>query len=439
MQQQIADDAALTAALRDRPMSAYQIAVVAMCVLINTIDGFDILAISFAAPAIAREWGLDPERTGFLFSSGLAGIGLGALIFSFVADAVGRRPVILFGTVLIAVGMAATAFVDTVPQMAFCRLLSGLGIGSMVSTAGTLAIEYSSRRWRTVSVALVVLGFPLGGTLGGPVAVWLLEHEGWRAIFLFGAALSVVIFPLLVWKLPESIDYLKDRQPRNALARINHYGARLGFAPLATLPPLPKAAAGGYADLLSAPLRRVTLHLCIAYFCYMFSFYFIQSWATSLVTRMGLSDAAGVNTSALMNLAGLVGGTLTGYLATRIALPRLLPALMLLIAVAIAVFGFLPPDLTVIYLASMALGFVMWGASATVYSAYALSYPPRLRASGIGLVVTAGRAGSIVSPYVAGVFMNSGMKIAAVTTILAAPMVVAALMFARTRPETPGE
>ena len=177
----------ILAALRDRPMTAYQIAVVAMCVLINTIDGFDILAISFAAPAIAREWGLNPERTGFMFSSGLAGIGLGALLFAFVADAVGRRPVILFGSLLIAVGMAASAFVDSVGMMALCRLVSGLGIGSMVATAGTLAIENSSRRWRTLSVALVVLGFPLGGTLGGPVAVWLLEHHGWRSIFLFGA------------------------------------------------------------------------------------------------------------------------------------------------------------------------------------------------------------------------------------------------------------
>jgi len=409
-----------------------------MCVVINTIDGFDILAISFAAPAIAREWGLDPERVGFLFSSGLAGIGIGALISSFVADAIGRRPVILFGTVLIALGMALTAYVHSVPAMAACRLLSGLGIGSMVSTAGTLAIENSSRRWRTLSVALVVLGFPLGGTLGGPVAVWLLEHHDWRAIFLFGATLSVVILPLLLWRLPESIEFLMDRQPRNALARINRYGARLGLGKLTMLPPKPKDSAGGrYADLLRPPLRGVTVLLCVAYFCYMFSFYFIQSWATSLVTRMGLTDAAGVTTSAVMNLAGLAGGILMGYLATRIALPRLLMVLMLLMSVLIAAFGWLPPKLSIIYVASMALGFVMWGASATVYSAYALSYPARLRASGIGLVVTAGRAGSIVSPYVAGVLLNAGVERAAITALLAVPAVAAALMFARSRPETP--
>lgn len=424
--------------MADRPMSAQQIAVVALCVLINTIDGFDIMAISFAAPAIVREWGLTPERTGFMLSSGLAGIGIGALLSSFVADAIGRRPVILFGTLLIAVGMAATAFVHSVGMMALCRLVSGLGIGCMVSTVGTLAIEYSSRRWRTLSVALVVLGFPLGGTLGGPVAVWLLEHHGWRSIFLFGASLSVLLFPLMLFRLPESIAFLIDRQPRNALARINRLATRFALPLLAVLPRRPAAAeGGGYRELTRAPLRQVTIWICIAYFCYMFSFYFIQSWATSLVTKAGLSDAEGVTTSALMNLAGLFGGTLAGYLATRMSLSRLLRALMLMVAGLIAIFGWLPAELWIIYLASLALGFVMWGASATVYSAYALSYPPRLRASGIGLVVTAGRTGSILGPYVAGVLLTLGMQVATVTALLAVPAVIAALMFGRTKLDTP--
>ena len=119
------------------------------------------------------------------------------------------------------------------------------------------------------------------------------------------------------------------------------------------------------------------------------------------------------------------------------SLSRLLRALMLMVAGLIAVFGWLPAELWIIYLASLALGFVMWGASATVYSAYALSYPPRLRASGIGLVVTAGRTGSILGPYVAGVLLTLGMQVATVTALLAVPAVIAALMFGRTKLDTP--
>jgi benzoate transport len=426
-------------AIRDRAMTMQQILVVALCVLINTIDGFDILAISFAAPAIGREWGLTPERIGFMLSIGLAGIGAGALVSSFIADAIGRRPVILMGTLLIAIGMAATATVHSVETMALCRLVSGFGIGSMVSTVGTLAIEYSAARWRTLAVALVVLGFPLGGTLGGPVAVALLNQHGWRSIFLFGAALSVVLFPVLLRWLPESIAFLADKQPHGALARINRIAARFSLPRLAALPTPTSETAGGYRDLARPPLLRVTLWLCSAYFCYMFSFYFIQSWATSLVTKSGLTDAAGITTSTLMNLAGLVGGVLTGYLASRLSLPKLLRVLMLTMAVLIAVFGFLPAKLSVIYAASLALGFVMWSASAAVYSCYALCYPPRLRASGIGLVVTAGRVGSIVGPYTAGVLLTMEIRLAIVTTLLALPAVIAALMFGLTKPGSVGD
>ncbi|MDR2216565.1 MAG: MFS transporter [Nevskiaceae bacterium] len=425
--------------IRGRAMSFAQIAVVVLCVIVNTVDGFDVLAISFAAPAIAREWGLGPESVCVLLSVGLAGIGAGVLISSFIADAIGRRPVVLAGTVLIGTGMAASAFVNSVETMALCRLLSGMGIGCMVSTLGTLSIEYSAARWRTLAVAAVVLGTPLGGTLGGPVAVYLLGEYGWRAIFLFGASLSVVLFPILLIWLPESIAFLADRQPPNALARINSLATRFSLPALSALPALGEKAASGWRDLTRAPLLKVTLWLCSAYFCYMFSFYFIQSWATSLVTKFGLTDSAGITTSALMNMAGLVGGVLTGYVASRMSLPKLLRVLMLIMAVLIAVFGFLPAKLSIIYAASLALGFFMWSASAAVYTCFALCYPPRLRASGIGLVVTAGRIGSIIGPYAAGRLLAENMSISTVTTLLAVPAVIAALMFGLAKPDATGD
>ena len=263
---------AIAAALRDRPMTAYQVLIVGLCVLINMIDGFDILALSFAAPVVVREWGLTPEQTGLVFSANLAGIGIGAFLFSFIADRVGRRPVILFGTVLMSIGMIATASVHGVGGLALCRIVTGLGIGAMVSTAGTLAIEYSAKRWRTVSVALVVIGYPIGGTLGGFVTRGLLEHYGWPPIFLFGGAMTVLLLPVLWWFLPESLEFLADRQPRDALARINRYAARVGLAAVTVLPPPgPRVSpAGQFLELWRQPHRRATITLCVLYPLFMF-------------------------------------------------------------------------------------------------------------------------------------------------------------------------
>jgi MFS family permease len=387
----------------------YSVFVVALCVLINVIDGFDILALSFAAPVIVREWGLTPEQTGIVFSANLLGIGVGAFVFALAADLLGRRPVILFGTLLMSLGMLATSTVDSIPALAACRIVTGLGIGAMVSTAGTLAIEYSTARWRKLSVALVVIGYPIGGALGGPVAGWLLAHQGWRPIFLFGGLLTVALWPVLWWRLPES------RSLPSAADR--------------------KGAAGQLAALWQPAHRRATLLLCAMYPLYMFTFYFFVNWHTKLATERGLSVAEAVQMSSLWSLTGIAGGVLFGLVATRLPLTRLVASLAVILSAGIASFGLLPAQPLVLDAAALVLGFFMWGASATIFSVIALSYPVGVRASGIGLVVTVGRVGSALGPWAAGLLRGAGHDWSVVAPLLAVPGVLAALLILLLRPE----
>ena len=426
----------MTTPVREARMGTYAIVIVALCVGINMIDGYDILAVAYTSPAFAREWALGPERIGFLLSAGLAGIGLGALVFSFVADTIGRRPVILICITLMTVGMVSTAFSESLTFMACCRVLTGLGIGGMAPAAGTLAMEYSPPSRRTLSVALVVIGYPVGATLGGYVANALLAHLGWRSVFAFGGLLSLLLMPLLVWRMPESLEFLTDRQPRNALAKINRYRARLGLEAAMALPAASDGARtnGRLGDLARPPLLRATIVLCVAYAFFMFSFYFILNWATKLITDMGLADAAGVSISTLMNLGGIAGGLLLGLLSMRVPLKGLAIGVVLLMSVAIASFGSLPADVMLLGAASIVLGFVMWAGSASAYSMIALSYPPRVRASGIGLVITVGRAGSMLGPYTAGVLLEAGMGRGELTLLLAVPAALCAVLFAFVRP-----
>ncbi len=431
-----APEQAIVAAIRDRPMSTYQILIVALCVIINAIDGFDILALSFAAPVVVREWGLTPEQTGFVFSANLAGIGIGAFLFAVIADGIGRRPVILFGTLLMSIGMVTTAWTEGAAQLAVCRIITGLGIGAMVSTAGTLAIEYSTVRWRTLSVALVVIGYPVGGTLGGFATSYLMENHGWRAIFLFGGALTLVLFPLLAWRLPESIEFLLEQQPRDALRKVNRYAARLGLPPRAALPPVRTRRAGAQlVHMWRAPLLSPTLRLVVLYPLFMFTFYFFINWSTKLVSERGLSDAAAVSMSSLVSFAGIAGGLVFGLAAARIMLARLVAALTALMAVGIALIGVLPAQPWVLNANALVLGFVMWGASATIYSVIALSYPARVRASAIGLVVTVGRVGSALGPWSAGLMRGAGWDWSVICVVLAAPAVLAALLILSFRTE----
>src|SRR5690606_24420509 len=83
-------------ALGARPMLLVQWLIILIPVSINMVDGYDILALAQAAPVLAKEWQLGPGQLGELLSFSLAGMALGALGVSPVADTKGRRPAILF-------------------------------------------------------------------------------------------------------------------------------------------------------------------------------------------------------------------------------------------------------------------------------------------------------------------------------------------------------
>src|SRR5690606_41988918 len=99
----------IRAALMGRPMTGYQIGAVAISVLVNMMDGFVLLAISFAGPAIDREWQLGAERLGVLFSAGLFAMAVGAFGLSWLADDLGRRTATLINLASMTLGKTIVA------------------------------------------------------------------------------------------------------------------------------------------------------------------------------------------------------------------------------------------------------------------------------------------------------------------------------------------
>src|SRR5579884_942339 len=133
----------IRAALREGPMTMLQVGVVTICTLLNMIDGFDVLAISFTAPLIAQEWNVDPATLGVLLSAGLAGMAAGSLFLSPLADLVGRRAIVVWCPAIISVGMLASAATSSVWALSAFRLLTGIGIGGVLSSGNTLLSEYA--------------------------------------------------------------------------------------------------------------------------------------------------------------------------------------------------------------------------------------------------------------------------------------------------------
>ena len=69
----------------------FQAIVILICVLANTVEGYDILVMAFVVPAVSKAWSLSGSRLGILFSASLFGIAIGSLVLSSIFScAVGR-------------------------------------------------------------------------------------------------------------------------------------------------------------------------------------------------------------------------------------------------------------------------------------------------------------------------------------------------------------
>jgi MFS family permease len=267
---------------------------------------------------------------------------LGSLFIAPLADRFGRRWMILTSLVGVTLGMYVAALTQTPGQLAVARVLTGLGIGAMLPSLGTVVAEYSNARRRELCVSVMSTGYPIGATVGGMAAALVVDSSGWRGIFVLGGTLSLVMIPLVMWGLPESLAFLASRRPADALERINLVLRRLGREPLDRAPDAePGRPPAGVGDLVKGRLGATSAALWTAFFCVMVSFYFVLSWTPQLLVSAGLDPKEGISGGVLLNLGGVAGALALGLLAERVGSFRIVGATMAAGALAIVAFALL--------------------------------------------------------------------------------------------------
>ncbi|AZD15468.1 MFS transporter [Pseudomonas chlororaphis] len=411
------------------PMSAFQCLAIGICMVLNMIDGFDVLVMAFTAASVSAEWGLNGAQVGLLLSAGLFGMAAGSLFIAPWADRFGRRPLILFCLALSGLGMLLSALSQTPLQLVLLRGLTGLGIGGILASSNVIASEYSSKRWRGLAVSLQSTGYALGATLGGLLAVWLLSHWGWRSVFLFGGAVTWLVIPLVLLWLPESLDFLLARRPGNALVRVNRLARRLEQPELAQLPPeVPRqpGAPSGFGQLLAPAMRRTTLLIWLLFFLVMFGFYFVMSWTPKLLVAAGLSAQQGITGGVLLSVGGIFGAALIGGLASRWPLGRVLALFMLITAGLLVLFVGSASSIAAALGLGLLIGLFANGCVAGLYALSPVVYDASVRATGVGWGIGIGRIGAILSPTVAGLLLDGGWQPLHLYGVFASVFVIAA-------------
>lgn len=413
------------------PMSRFQWSVVAIMIGLNALDGFDVLSISFASPGIAETWGIDRAALGIVLSMELVGMAFGSLVLGPIADRVGRRATILGCLTVMATGMFGAATSGGVYVLCAWRLLTGLGIGGMLAATNAAVAEVSNLAHRSLAIVLMAGGYPVGTVIGGSIANALLARYDWPAVFVFGGVATLLFIPLVLAAAPESIAFLVERRPPNALARINTTLVRMRRPPVDALPdPRQDEAKLPVAALFSGALVQVTVVLTAAYFAHIMTFYFILKWIPKIVHDMGFAAPQAGGVLVWASLGGATGSLVFGLLTARI---RLLPLTIFMMAASaglVVVFGRAANDLSTLSAVAAVAGFATNAGVVGLYALVAQSFPTSLRATATGFVIGIGRGGSALAPALAGFLFAAGYNLPTVALLMALGSVVGAMALA---------
>lgn len=414
--------------LNESPMSRLQIMAVVICIALNALDGFDVLAISFASPGIAEEWGINRAALGVVLAMEMFGMAVGSILLGGVADRFGRKPTIQACLLLMTLGMFLAAYVHSVNQLLLVRFITGIGIGGMLASTNAMVAEFANQKFRHFCVIVMATGYPIGAIIGGSVVSVLLETHTWRAIFLFGGSVTGVFLLIVGWLLPESVEFLANKQPANALQRINTILLKMGHRSIAQLPEkVQKLKQSSFNILASKELRVLTLLLMLAYFAQIMTFYFILKWIPKFVVDMGFHASNAGQVLVWANVGGAVGAILLGLMASRIKLPKLLIGVLIASFGMVSIFGMGYTSLSSLALVSAATGFFTNAGVVGLYALMAQAFPSNVRASGTGVVIGFGRGGAALSPIIAGYLFTAGVGLQGVSMLMGAGALVSAV------------
>ena len=179
------------------------------------LDGLEVTLAGSVSGSLKDSPQLQMDNADIGLAGGvyIAGAVLGALLFGWLTDRLGRRK-LFFITLWLYVGAtAATAFSFNLETFLLFRFLTGMGIGGEYTAINSTIQEFTPARYRGW-VDLTINGtFWLGAALGAGGAIVLLDPQvvggdmGWRLCFGIGAALGLIILVMRMW-LPESPRWL---------------------------------------------------------------------------------------------------------------------------------------------------------------------------------------------------------------------------------------
>jgi len=375
------------------------------------VDGYDITLMAVTAAHIATDLNLTMDKIGFVFSAALGGMVLGSLTLSNLSDVFGRRRVVLISLSLLAISVLLTSFIHSYAQLLTLRFLSGIAGGALLVCQATLVSEYSTVKFKALSVCIVTAGYPLGAMFTGIIASQVIEPHGWRMMFIIGGVFSVLLFLLAYRYLLESYEFVAHKK-----TLVNKPKSRLNLQK------------NSITSLLSKENKKTSIMLWSVFFLSFTTLYFLMSWMPKLLNIAGFDALIGQQAFSYFNLGGVFGTLLLGLIAINKILIKVINAFFITATLIMFVFAYYAVDSLSINLISFFLGLFIQGGFVGLYALASQSYSVQYRATGVGWAIGLGRMGAVFGPIIAGYLVIAGIGISASFQLFALPLLAVVLI-----------
>ena len=393
----------ITDTIDNSQVRSFQIGVFVLCGLCLIMDGFDVQSWGYVAPSLFREWHM-ASAAGRVASFTLTGVLIGSLLFSMLADKIGRRPVLIGATIYFAALTLLTTRVTSLEQLLAIRFIAGLGLGAIMPNAVALVGEYSPKRSRVMAMLVVSNGFTIGAAVAGFIATYLIPRFGWRSVFYFGGTVPLAIGLLMFVSLPESLQFLTLRKKSaDMIGRwLKRVEPGVEVRPDTRFVVNEEKKSGVPIVTLFHEGRGVgTLLLWTMQFMNLINLYMLSTWLPTIAGGMGLSATAALMVGTTFQSGGAVGSVAIGQPIQKWGFFSVLIGCFAGAGVMIALIG--QPGLTsaLLFAVVFLAGFGILGGQAGNNALAATYYPTDLRSTGVGAALGIGRIGSILGPSAA--------------------------------------
>lgn len=418
--------------------------VVGLCWAAVLFDGFDLFVYGAVVPSLLayEEWGLTPAQVGIIGSYALVGMLFGALTVGTLTDLIGRRKTMVLCLVWFSVTTCLCAFAPTPELFGLLRFLAGLGIGGLIPTASALTMEYAPPDRRNFLYLIMMTGHSAGGILAALLAIPIIPAFGWRAMFVIALVPVVLVLPLVLKFLPESIDFLlaKDRREEaEELAR--RLGLQLEPRTIDSMERDERTAArpgklGPLSTILSKNYIVATIGFWAATFMGLLLIYGLTAWLPQIMIESGYPLGSALSFLLVLNVGAIIGKVFAGAAADRFSTKLVCGLAFCTVAAALCLLSVGMPALLMYAIVALA-GVGTFSGQDLINAYVGKHYPANSRATALGWSLGVGRLGAICGPVLGGLLVGAGLAVPWGFYAFALPGLLAALIIVLLVPRSP--